>query len=201
MDTVSAKLAPLVERGLNRYLQADPLALHTTLEPLAGKAIGLTLSAPELQFFFLLKRDKIDVVAHYESEPDTWICGSIFDLLQLSTKNYPNHRQGRVEISGDVSLGQHFQQLLKNTEFYWEELLVPIAGDIGAHKIRQSVDAVAGFLNHFVESLSFSSGEFLQEELKIAPTAYELNFFISGVENLRDAVGRLEARLLHIENK
>ena len=201
MNIWSEKCAPLLERALNRYLDADPIATHETLHPIAGKVIGVALNVPELQFFFLLKQDRVSVTAHCEHEPDTWIRGSVFDLARLSAKNYSGGQHGHIEISGDVQLGQQFQQLLNSIEFYWEELLVPIVGDVAAHTVRQGVDATAEFLSHCVTSLSFSSSEFLREELKLTPSVNQLNTFIEGVENLRDAVDRLAARLEQLETR
>ena len=199
MNAWSEKCAPLLERALNRYLAADPIATREALQPIAGKVIGVALTVPELQFFFFLKPDRVSVAAHDDSEPDTWIRGSIFDLARLSAKDYSGEQHGHVEISGDVQLGQQFQQLLNSIEFYWEELLVPIVGDVAAHMFRQGVDATAEFLSHCATSLSFSSSEFLREELKLTPSVDQLNAFIEGVENLRDAVERLAARLEQIE--
>jgi len=194
MNTASRTLAPLLDKLLARYLQADPPLVAATLAALAGKVIGLSLTIPELRFFLLLRHDTLQVCADYDGEPDTWIRGSVFDLLRLSVAE-SSGAAVHLEIVGDVHLGQKLQQLFNEIEFDWEELLVPLFGDIGAHQLGEGARATAHFLGRSIESLAYSGGEFLRAELRIAPSPEELDDFIDGVEQLRDSVERLGARL------
>ena len=201
MRATSKKLAPLLDYAMGRYLQADPSLVASSLKAMSDKAVGLSLTVPRLELFLLIKADTIRVSADYDEQPNTWIRGSLFDLLRLGLDKNNDKQAVHLEIVGDVQLGQRLQQLLTEIEFDWEELLSPLIGDIATHEISRGMHATGDFVSRCIESLSFSSGEFLQEELKITPSQQELHYFIDHVEQLRDAVERLDARLQRVERQ
>ena len=194
MHVTSKKLAPLLDYALGRYLQADPPLVASSLKAMSDKVIGLSLTVPRLELFLLIKEDTIRVCADYSGTPDTQICGSIFDLLKLGADKEVGDQAVHLEIIGDVQLGQRLQHLLNEIEFDSEELLAPLIGDIATHQLSEGLRAGGNFIEQCIESLSFSSSEFLQEELKITPSRQEIDYFINNVEHLRDTVERLHAR-------
>ena len=198
LNLSSKKLAPLLDYAVARYLQADPLLVASSLKKMAGKAVGVSLTVPELKFFLLIKEDTIHVCADYSEQPDTWIRGNFFDLVKLGLDKGDDISATHLEIIGDVQLGQRLQQLFSEIEFDWEELLAPIIGDIPTHQFSEGVRVANNFIARCMDSLAFSGGEFLREELKITPTRQEITYFINGVEKLRDTVERLDARLNRI---
>ncbi len=198
MNLSSQKLAPLLDYAITRYLQADPLLVASSLKKMAGKTVGVSLKAPELEFFLLIKEDTIRICADFSEQPDTWIRGSLFDLVKLGLDKDGNTSAMHLEIIGDVQLGQRLQQLFSEIEFDWEELLAPIIGDIATNQFGEGVRAANDFIARCIDSLAYSSGEFLREELKITPTKQEIAYFIDHVEKLRDTVERLDARLHRI---
>ena len=198
MNVSSKKLAPMLDYAIARYLQADPLLVASSLKKMAGKTVGVSLEAPELEFFLLIKEDTIRICADFSGQPDTWIRGSLFDLVKLGLDKDGDTSATHLEIIGDVQLGQRLQQLFSEIEFDWEELLVPIIGDIATNRFGEGVRATNNFIARCIDSLAYSSGEFLREELKITPTKQEIAYFIDHVEKLRDTVERLDARLHRI---
>ena len=198
MNISSKKLAPLLDYAIARYLRADPLLVTASLKKMAGKVVGLSLEVPELEVFLLIKEDTIRVSADYSGQPDTWIRGNFFDLVKLGLDKDGDTSAAHMEIIGDVQLGQRLQQLFSEIEFDWEELLAPIIGDVATHQLSEGLSLANNFVARCMDSLTFSSGEFLREELKITPTRQEIAYFIDGVEKLRDTVERLDARLHRI---
>ena len=201
MNITSKKLAPLLEYAINRYLQADPPLAKASLKLMSDKVVGVSFTTPQLEFFLLIKADTIQVCAEHQGQTDTWIRGSLFDLLRFGLAVDDNQQTVHLEIVGDVQLGQRLQQLFVEIEFDWEELLTPLMGDIATHQLSEGLRAAGSFVDHCIESLSFSSGEFLQEELKITPTQREIDYFIDNVEKLRDTVARLDARIQRMEKR
>ena len=198
MNVSSKKLAPVLDYAITRYLQADPLLVASSLKKMAGKTVGISLEAPKLEFFLLIKEDTIRICADFSGQPDTWIRGGFFDLVKLGLDKDGYTSATHLEIIGDVQLGQRLQQLFAEIEFDWEELLVPIIGDIATNQFGEGVRATNKFIARCIDSLAYSSGEFLREELKITPTQQEITYFIDHVEKLRDTVERLDARLHRI---
>ena len=200
-NVTSKKLATLLDYAIRRYLQADPPLVASSLKTMSGKVVALSLSVPQLELFLLIKENTIRVCADYHGVIDTRIRGSLFDLLKFGMDKEMTQPTTQLEIIGDIQLGQRLQHLLTEIEFDWEELLTPVIGDIATHQISEGLRMANNFVSHGIESLSFSSGEFLQEELKIVPTQREITYFIDHVEQLRDAVERLDAKFNRIENE
>lgn len=191
---LAALIADLVERAANRRLRADP-EVAARLGEMHGKVIGVRLTAPAVELFFLPRRGAVSVAPDCEREPDTWVAGAAADLLRLGFAEQPGLHGARAEITGDVALGQAFQQVFRDIEFDAEEYLAPYLGDALAHEVGRGARAAAGWLARAFDSLADSGGEYLREEANAAPGEHELQDFIRRVDELRDAVERIEARM------
>lgn len=187
-------IAALVEEAANRRLRADP-EVAARLGEMEGKVIGVRLTAPAVELFFMPRRGAVSVAPDCEHEPDTWVAGAAADLLRLGFADQPGPHGARAEITGDVALGQAFQQVFRDIEFDAEEYLAPYLGDALAHEVGRGARAAAGWLARAFDSLADSGGEYLREEANAAPGEHELQDFIRRVDELRDAVERLEARM------
>ncbi len=192
-------LAALVEKSVNRYLRADP-DVAARLGAMHGKVIGVRLTAPDVELFFMPQPDCVSVATECEREPDTWVAGGAVDLFKLGFAGQadPHGSGARAEITGDIALGQAFQQVFRDIEFDWEECLAPWLGDAVAHEIGRGARAAAGWFGRALNSLADSGGEYLREEVKAVPNDHELREFIEQVDELRDAVERLEARMSNL---
>ena len=189
-------LAALVGKAANRLLRADP-EVAARLGAMRGKVIAVRVTTFDQVLYFLPQEDSVAVAAECDREPDTWVRGRAVDLFKLSFAargTSPRRAAARAEISGDVALGQEFQQVFRDLEFDWEELPAAWFGDACAHQLGRAARGAAAWLGHSLESLADSGGEYLREELRAAPAPRELREFIDGVDELRDALERLEAR-------
>lgn len=193
---LAALIAALIEKAANRHLRADP-DVAARLGAMHGKVIGVRLTAPAIELFFMPRRGGVSVAPDCEREPDTWVAGGAADLLRLGFADHAGlHGAGaRAEISGDVALGQAFQQVFRDIEFDAEEYIAPYLGDALAHEVGRGARAAAAWLARAFDSLADSGGEYLREEAGAAPGEHELQDFIRRVDELRDAVERLEARM------
>lgn len=190
-------LAALVGKAVGRLLQADPEAA-ARLGAMRGKVIAVCVTTFKQTLYFLPREDSVTVAAECEREPDTWVHGGVVDLFKLSFAGRgasPRRAAARARISGDVALGQEFQKVFRDLEFDWEELPAAWFGDACAHGLGRGARATAAWLERSLESLADSGGEYLREELRATPDARELREFIEGVDELRDALERLEARV------
>ena len=189
-------LAALVAKAVNRLLRSDP-DVAARVGAMRGKVIAVHVTTFDQVLYFLPRDDSVTVVSEYEREPDTWVRGGAVDLFKLSFagRGASSRRvAARAEISGDVALGQEFQQVFKDLEFDWEELPAAWFGDACAHELGRGARAAAAWLGRSLDSLADSGGEYLREEMRATPDARELREFIERVDELRDALERLEAR-------
>lgn len=185
-----------LETALNAYLRLDPGTLRR-LAQLSGKVIAVELRGVGLTLFMLPAPERLQVLGHYEGEPDARLCGSPLALLRmgLSADASAALFAGEVTISGDVELGQAFKAALDAMEVDWEEHLSHLVGDVLAHQFGNLARSLTGWARRSTTLLEQNLGEYLQEEHRSLPHALEMEAFLAEVDELRNNVERLEARV------
>ncbi len=194
--------ASIAERMINTRLRMNP-EVAANLYELSEKMIGLEITTLGLRTFFTPDTEseplRIRVEASSQSEPTTWIRGSIVNLIKMTREG---HRSGaQLEISGDIGAGETFQHILREAELDWEELLAQFVGDIPAHQVGKGANAINRCTRRAINSVAFSAGEYLREEIDLAVDARQINKFIDQVDRLRDDVSRLVARVDRLRGK
>ena len=185
-----------LETSINRYLALDPekIAQFASLE---GKVIAIDIKGIDESLYLYPGADGIRVMGDFDGEADTTLSGTPLALarLGLSENAAPVLFSGEVKIAGDSRLGHQFKRLLSEVNIDWEEQLSTYLGDVLAHQLGN----VARDWNHWFQrskqSLALDLGEYLQEESRMVATKAELDRFVSRVDQLREAVDRLDARI------
>jgi ubiquinone biosynthesis protein UbiJ len=77
----------------------------------------------------------------------------------------------------------------------WSEPLANLLGDTVAYQLQQSGKKLGGWGKNTMESVSRSVSEYLQEESRDLVTETELNNFNDEVDQLRNDVDRLQAKI------
>ena len=191
-SVLQATVVAIGQRVLDTGLRMNPHVVGE-LSELKDVVIGVEVTDIQWQLFFVTQGQRLEIMTAADCEPDTWIKSDIRNLIKA---RYATPGDGlQLEISGDVSAGQSFQHILKAIEFDWEELLAGYLGDIAAHRVGQGVRGVNRWLQRTGNSLAFSTGEYLREEIQIAADREQIKQFISAVDELRDDVERLAARV------
>ena len=190
--SVDTMLLRAVEQMLNFKLQTVPL-LDSQLANIAGKLIGLEVAPMNLQLFFAIQSDGIEVFATPPRLPDVWIRGTVVNLVKAGASSLQSGIH--LDISGDVEVGQTFQRLLRRSGFDWEELLSLCIGDIAAHWVGQGVRQASVGFGRMLDTMSVSAGEYLIEEIDVLVYDREVRHFIERVDILRNDIERLEVRL------
>lgn len=192
-----------IETAVNGLLNLDPSAKQK-LTRFYGKCVAIELRGTGVSFFFLIEHDgALQVLSRYEDEPDCRISGSPLDLMRASDKSQGPAQlfAGHVEMSGDTELGHRFSEALGSLEVDWEEHLSHYTGDIAAHELgrfarkafNSSRESAAMFQQHI--------SEYVTEEARLVPHRYEADAFLNDIDQLRDDVERLEARIKMMEQQ
>lgn len=199
---MSAWLTAALETALNRYLALDPQS-QSRLAAVEGTVIALDLRGLDLALFFLPGLSEIQVLEHYEGEPDTVIAGTPLALARLSMARRPGEGlfSDAIELRGDTDLARRFQDLLQQVEFDWEEALSRLVGDRLAHQSGRLAREGREYATRAGRTLREDVSEYLTEEARLLPTAAELDLFHADVDILRDDAERLEARLQRLEHR
>lgn len=201
-----AALTVTLETAFNRWLQLDARthgSALASLQALQGKLICLHISNPNTHLYFLPTGDSVRVSTEYACEPDVTIHGSALALMRLSAADDSGKAmlENGIRLEGDMALGNHFSQILREVDIDWEELLSRNVGDILAHQMGQLARTGKGWLERTAHAMRLNTQEYLQEESRILPAETELRHYLDAVDTLRMDTDRLEARLKRLEKQ
>lgn len=199
-----AALTATLETAFNAWLALDAQThgnARSRLQALQGKLICLHISNPDVQLYFLPTADQVRVTTRYAAAPDVTIHGSALGLMRLSASNDAGKAmlEHSIKIDGDMGLGNHFSQILREIDVDWEELLSRAVGDVVAHHLGQVVRNAQGWLGDSSHAMRLNTQEYLQEEARLVPADAEIRQYLDAVDTLRADTDRLEARLKRLE--
>ena len=199
-----AALTATLETAFNAWLALDAQThgnARSRLQALQGKLICLHISNPDVQLYFLPTADQVRVTTRYAAAPDVTIHGSALGLMRLSASNDAGKAmlEHGIKIDGDMGLGNHFSQILREIDVDWEELLSRAVGDVVAHHLGQEVRNAQGWLGDSSHAMRLNTQEYLQEEARLVPADAEIRQYLDAVDTLRADTDRLEARLKRLE--
>jgi len=198
MDALEAALRPAAKL-LNRNIQESTPARELCAE-LAGTVVAVRVSDTALAAYFIVDDEAVDVVAATSQDPDVLISGSLITLASLAGQSGTAAvRDGSLDIVGDVELADQFQQLLSFARPDIEEELSNIVGDAAAHRLGEIARGFGRWGREASSTMGANIREYLQEESRDAPSRYEVEKFNADVDELRDDVDRVEARLNRLQ--
>ena len=200
MDTLETLFRPLTAL-VNRQIKATTPARELCAE-LDGKIMAVRVKDTGLAIYFCACPDEIALFGEYDGEPDVAITGSIMSLARLAgARGEDAIRDGSLELIGDAELAQAFQKLLGYGKPDIEEELSGVIGDVAAHRLGEVARSVGSWGKEASATLRQNITEFLQEERRDVPSRHEVETFTRKVDELRDDVARVEARLINLEHE
>lgn len=190
-----------LERVLNHCLSLDPYA-GPNLKNLHGKVIELSLADSGLSMRFRFSPNGVRVdPADSDVEPDASISATVPELIKMGLE-LDQAKAGlgsSVSVTGDIEVVQNFTTLLGELDIDWEEQLSRWMGDSAAHGIGQVVRGFHRWGRQTAQVLWMDVGEYLAEETQMLPHAEEVTTYVEGVDEIRDDVERLMARVARLE--
>lgn len=200
MDTLETLFRPITAL-VNRQIKATTPARELCAE-LDGKIMAVRVKDTGLAIYFCACPDEIALFGEYDGEPDVAITGSIMSLARLAgARGEDAIRDGSLELIGDAELAQAFQKLLGYGKPDIEEELSGVIGDVAAHRLGEVARSVGSWGKEASATLRQNITEFLQEERRDVPSRHEVETFTRKIDELRDDVARVEARLTNLEHE
>ena len=190
-------LAASLETAINRLLAADQES-GERLKKLDGRRVRLELQDLAITLDFIFTSWRVEVSLDTEAEADTVISGSMPALFAMALPDEEERWGGpgsRVKFSGDATLARDLERLFSRLDPDWEAGVAQFTGDVMAHQLVAGFKGMAASLLNTGKQLQGVAGEYLQSEQSPLPQPEELRGFANEVDNLRDAVERLEARM------
>jgi ubiquinone biosynthesis accessory factor UbiJ len=189
-----------LENMVNRYVALDP-EFPQRLHALEGKTARFEIAGVNLDVYLKIVQRRILLRDSPEAGCDLTVRGTPFGLLALLRAEDPLEQvhSGAVELQGDVQLARDLKNIFALLDIDWEELLARGLGDWPAHQIGILTRQFRQWRERSHESVQRSVGEYLQEESRLLPARIEIENFITGVDAMREALDRLEARMSHLQ--
>jgi ubiquinone biosynthesis protein UbiJ len=104
-------------------------------------------------------------------------------------------QRGDVKISGDTDVAQSYQELARLLRPDFEQELSLVIGDVPAHQLARLARLGGRFGQRAVDTTLRNLGDYLGHERGDLVSRNEGEEFLRGVDAVREAVDRLEARL------
>lgn len=190
-------LAAILEAAVNRVLALDE-DTPARLQRLDGRMLRLDLEGIGIKLFFAFSATLVHVSIDSGDEPDTVISGSPFALFSMAVADGSGSWEGpgsRVNITGDATLARDLERLFSKLDPDWESSLSRLFGDVWGHQLAAGIRDSSKQAKEAAGNAAEMISEFLMRETGPLVQSKEIRNFADAVDDTRDAVERLEARI------
>ncbi len=204
LDRLKPLAGRALEAALNRALALDP-DTRDALLPLEGQRIALTLDAPVLamQISVAGRRLQVGPVAD-DREPDLAVRSTLGGLLSqlpfIANARRPGQPGGKVRVSGDAELARRLQQLASRFDPDWQQPFVAVFGEVVGVQVANAARGALQQARRSATDLAHSAAEYVTEESRDVVPRGELDAFHDDVDELRDDVERIAARVARLRS-
>ncbi len=192
----SATVRSWAERLLQFALSLDEESL-SRLELLQQRSIHLYITDLGIAWRLLPTDRQVHIAAIQEADHADLEVIARSDAL-LAVLSDKASLVDRLEVKGDVELLKHLEELVKGCRPDVEDRLAAVLGDVAARQLcrcgRASGTLTVRVAHKFIEDL----GEYLHEH-ELATRIEETEGFINAVDELRDRIEHLAARVRKLE--
>lgn len=190
MAATGSPLDVLIGAPLNHLLRANSWA-RESLKPYAGKTVSVRC-LPVAASLRIIDSGEV-TPASAGTTPDATLTVTPALLLRMATRDDSAWRD--IVVEGDTALASAVNQLWRHLRWDVEEDLSRVFGDVAAHRMTGSAQAMAQWARISGENLLRSFTEYWTEERPAVAAANDLASFAAEVDHLRDDLARLEKRI------
>lgn len=188
----------LLEDVANRILRLDPVALDC-LGQMDGKIICVQLKPRQqkpMTVYALPFAGGLRLRESSEEQPHVTLRGNIPFFLNLVAPGSDSafRSDAKVEIEGDMDLGQSFKETLAGVYVDWEEQVSNILGDDVAHLAGNGFRVFLSWQRYARQRFSRNIREYQQDELGISPQPAGPGNIFPSLDQLEHLLGRLRQR-------
>jgi len=107
----------------------------------------------------------------------------------------------KANVAGDTDFASAISKVAANLRWDVEEDLSRVFGDIAAHRMAEAGRSAAAWPKQAATSLAENVAEYLTEEKQVLVTPLRAAEFVRDVDELRDAVERLDKRIERLQRQ
>lgn len=190
MAATGSPLDVLVGAPLNHLLRANSWA-RESLKPYAGKTVCVRCLPFSVSLQIVDSGEVVPAGAGATADATLTVTPGL--LLRMAAQDDSAWRD--IAIDGDTALAGAVHHLWRHLRWDAEEDLSRLFGDVAAHRMAGSAQAMAQWARMSGENLLRSLGEYWTEERPAVAAANDLSRFAADVDFLRDDLARLEKRI------
>ena len=198
--TTAALPFRMIERLVGAALDLDP-ETRDSLARFSGAVVDLDIAgAGTLRL--RIEGDRIRAGPRDDDRAaDVSIRGAPLSLLRfaLARNREALILDDDVKLSGDIGLATRLQQIAARIDVDVEEALAQRIGDAPAHEFMRVARGFRGWVQDVGSSMLADMSEYVRHEAAMTPLAEEVKRFAQEVDDLRDDVERLDARIIRLE--
>ncbi len=188
-----------VEAVLNRSIDQSTLATAAARR-LNGTSLQIDIDGM-LGVRASVSAGRLILAADAETAADASISGSPSALFELMREPRGVSGRAAARIRGDAEIASRYRELFGLARPDLEEELSRHIGDVAAHRLAQAARRTVAWARKARRTAAENLAEYLQEESGDLVNDTELQEFLHGVDRLREAADRVEARLARLENR
>jgi len=202
MMSLPIPICVVMESSINGLLALDEYSRENAA-PLSGKLIKIEITDLNVAFYLSISNRQQVMVLSYGEDADVEIRATSVNLAKMSMMEDANRMvlNQDVLIHGDVGTVSQVQAFIASIHIDWEEHLSRLTGDMIAHKIGSSFRAGAAWLRQSAKSFAQDMSEYARYEAEWLPDQEEGEEFAAQVNQIRNDVDRLEARVKRLVHK
>ena len=198
--TTAALPFRMIERLVGAALDLDP-ETRDSLARFSGAVVDLDITgAGTLRL--RIEGDRIRVGPRDDNRAaDVSIRGAPLSLLRfaLARDREALILDDDVKLSGDIGLATRLQQIAARIDVDVEEALAQRIGDAPAHEFMRAARGFRGWVQDVGSSMLADLSEYMRHEAAMTPLGEEVKRFAQEVDDLRDDVERLDARIIRLQ--
>lgn len=188
-----AMLAGGLSRAFKQLLEYD-LRARERLSRMDGLVLGVVIAGPDLRFRLAVKNEALEALPGPGDDSGATITATPGAFLALAASG-GNLSVGQFKVEGDADTARRFQEFFGDLDPDWEEALTRVFGDVIGFQASRAVRGGLAWMRQAGISLAENVSEYLREESRQLVTRPELEEFLDQVDELRDDLARLEARV------
>lgn len=197
-----AILCAAAEIALNRYLRLEPSVLDQCAK-LNGRCMEFVLPAAGFGLAVEFMPSGVRVLPHAPQGADVQVTGTptaLIAALRHVAGAQPGLPAG-LNVEGDAELLNQFRAMIAKVGFDPEEWLAPMLGGVAAHRLVGGFRKMFDWTRGNSRRMADNTAEYLREETYDLARGRDVGEWMGEVEDARESLDRLEARLRLLESK
>jgi len=191
LEIVLVPAESIMNRGITMSQPATRAARQ-----LENRSMRVSSRSPDIDLRISVVNGRLRLRPGATGDADVELQGSALELNRLLfVDGRAPVREGRVSIKGSAETAERFRELFRLAGPEPEQQLASLIGGPAAFQVRTAAQSVFHWLTGVTELSADHLSDILQEDSDLLPAPDEVDQFNAGVDEARDRLARIEARI------